>query len=149
MTALKLLYNFIFKTKRRSLEIKTIFLTAHASFCIKLYPGSRIHNLLGKKGEESSHQELERYEDRQNIYFVSDKLARVSRRVPWDCKCLVQAMTAQRLLRDYGLSSTLYLGVGRDNKTGEMIAHAWVRCGTHAVCGGNGEDYGVVASFLM
>ena len=149
MKFIKLAYKFIFKTKHRGLVIKTILLSAHACFRIKFYPGSKVHRFLGKNGGITPYEKLTQHDDMRKVYFVSDKLARVIRHVPWDSKCLVQAMVAQRLLRDYGLTSTLYLGVGRNRDTGEMIAHAWVRCGTYAVCGGDGKGYGVVATFLM
>ena len=149
MKIFKLIYNFIFKTKRRGLTVKAVFLAALARFRIYFYPGSKLHRYLGEIGKETDKNAIEDINKQHDIYFIADKVARVANRVPWESKCLVQAMVAQRLLRGYGLSSTLYLGVGRDNRTGgKMIAHAWVRCGTYYVCGGNGENYGTVASFI-
>jgi len=59
-------------------------------------------------------------------------------------------MTAQRLLRDNHIESTLYLGVGRDKEAdNQMTAHAWLRCGPYSVCGGRGEGYAIVARFSM
>jgi hypothetical protein len=43
------------------------------------------------------------------------------------------------------ISSTLYLGVGKDND--QMVAHAWLRCGQLYVTGGNGSNYSMVAKF--
>ena len=150
MNSLKLLYNFIFGTKRRRLTIKAVFLAAIARFRIFFYSGSKLHRYLGERGSETEEDEIEEVASKRDIFYVSDKVARVAHRVPWESKCLVQAMVAQRLLKGYGLRSTLYLGVGRDNENdGKMIAHAWVRCGPYHVCGGNGEGYGIVASFVM
>ena len=146
----KLLYNFIFKTKRRGLTVKAVFLAAVARFRIYFYPGTKLHRYLGEPGRETESEDFENIDVRRNIYHVADKVARVARRVPWESKCLVQAMVAQRLLRDYRLQSTLYLGVGRNlEEDGAMVAHAWVRCGSYAVCGGTGDGYGTVASFVM
>lgn len=150
MNLFRLIYNFLFKTKRRSLTVKAVFFAAVARFRIFFFPGSKLHRYLGEHGKETPLEEFEDLETRRNMFFVADKVARVANRVPWESKCLVQAMVAQRLLRGYGLSSTLYLGVGRDkNEQKKMVAHAWVRCGAVHICGGSGEDYGVVATFVM
>ncbi len=145
----RLIYNFIFKTRRRKLTVKTLFLVAIARFRIYFYHGSKIHKYLGTPGE-TPYEDLTRREDINNMLFVAEKVARVARRVPWQSKCLVQAMVAQRLLKSYKLQSTLYLGVGRDKEqNNKMVAHAWVRCGKVYVCGGKGEDYATVAKFVM
>ncbi len=145
----KLIHNFLFKTKRRSLTVQTVFLVAVARFRIYFYPGNKLHQFFGTPGETDAIEYTE-IEDKRNIFFVADKVARVARRVPWESRCLAQAMTAQRLLKKYGLKSTLYLGAGRDPENKEkMAAHAWVRCGTVYVCGGNGEEYATVGRFTM
>jgi len=150
MNVFRLLYNFIFKTKRRGLTIKAVFLAAIARFRIYFYPGAQLHRYLGELGGETEKQEFDDIEVRRNIFHVADKVTRVARRVPWESKCLVQAMVAQRLLKGYGLKSTLYLGVGRNEEDGgKMVAHSWVRCGSFYICGGNGDGYGTVASFVM
>jgi len=150
MNVLKLIYHFLFRTKRRRLTVKAVLLVAIARLRIVLYPGPKLYRYFGENGGETDCVEIREEERCRDMFYVSDKVARVASRVPWECKCLVQAMVAQRLLRDYGLSSTLYLGVGRDRGDGnQMVAHAWVRCGTCYVCGGNGEGYGVVATFIM
>jgi len=130
--------------------VKAVFYVAVARFRVFFFPGSRIHRYLGEKGCETG-TEVPGDERQRDIYFVSDKVRRVANRVPWESKCLVQGMVAQRMLRDYGIESTLYLGVGRDKEENgaKMIAHAWVRSGPYSVCGGNGEGYAIVARFKM
>ena len=44
-----------------------------------------------------------------------------------------------------GVNTTLYLGVGKED--GNMVAHAWLRCGQLYVTGGNGNGYAMVAKF--
>ena len=145
--ALRLIYNFLFKTKRRRLTVKAVVYAAIARFRISFFPGNKLHRYLGEPGAETG-SEAPEAEQRRDVGFVADKVARVARRVPWESKCLVQGMVAQRLLRDYHIASTLYLGVGRDKEDGDkMVAHAWVRCGPYSVCGGNGEGYAIVARF--
>ncbi len=144
---IRLSYNFIFKTKRRYLTIMTIFHMAIAKVRIKRYAGNSLHKFLGVPGESELTVEYNT-KQKKDMYFVADKVARISVNVPWESKCLVQAMAAQRLLKFYGIPSTLYLGVGRDPKDNSAIAHAWVRCGENYICGGNGAEYAIVAKFV-
>ena len=104
---------------------------------------------MGELGVETP-TDMPGQEQKQHLFHVAQRVARVARRVPWESKCLVQAMVAQRLLRGYHIESTLYLGVGLDKEKeagNNMIAHAWVRSGPYHICGGNGEGYAVVAKF--
>ncbi len=126
----------------------TIYHMAIAKMRINRYSGNNLHNFLGKPGETDSNAEYS-LKQRKNISFIAYKVSRISVNVPWESKCLVQAMTAQKLLRFYKIPSTLYLGVGRDSKDNSIIAHAWVRCGDIYVCGGNGKEYAIVAKFVM
>ena len=70
---------------------------------------------------------------------------KVCDKTPWESKCLVRALAAQRLLCRRGLSSTLYLGCGMEE--GKMVAHAWLRFGEMYVTGGDGGGYTTVARF--
>jgi len=147
--AFKLIYNFIFKTRRRGLTVKAIFYAAVARFRVFFFPGNRLHRYLGEMGAETG-TEAPGSDEGRNIALVSRRVKRVAARLPWESKCLVQSMVAQRLLRDYGMNSTLYLGVGRDKDDNDkMTAHAWVRCGPYSVSGGDGEGYAAVAKFRM
>lgn len=144
---LRLVYNFLFKTKRRSLTVRALLLSAVARARVRFLPNQRLYRYLGLKGEATAFAEIAP-EKRIHAFWVGEKVERVARRTPWESKCLVRSMVAQRLLRGYGLASTLYLGVRRDQQ-GAMIAHAWVRCGNAYITGGNGEGYAVVAHFAM
>ncbi|HEX8173429.1 MAG TPA: lasso peptide biosynthesis B2 protein [Thermoanaerobaculia bacterium] len=74
-------------------------------------------------------------------------IAAVSRRAPWRCKCLEQAIAAKMMLRARGAANTLYMGVARAGG-GHVDAHAWLRCGDFFVTGGDGSvQYSVVATF--
>ena len=122
----------------------TFILTAWFRFCIIIVPMQRLKERFGISGEESSK------EASVQEYKIASRVARIVNRVathtPWESKCLVRALTAQKLLKHYHISSTLYLGVGKENDT-KMIAHAWLRCGEYYVSGGQGEGYAQVAKF--
>ncbi|MCA5963741.1 lasso peptide biosynthesis B2 protein [Blautia sp. RD014234] len=66
---------------------------------------------------------------------VSYAVDQVCQKTKWESKCLVRALTAQKLLRRKKIATTLYLGCGLD-ENGKMIAHAWLRCGKMYVTGG-------------
>jgi len=128
---------------------QAVIYAAIARFRVFFYPGNRLHRYLGELNKETG-TDIPPEDQRKYIRLVSRRVERVANRVPWESKCLVQGMVAQRLLRNAGIQSTLYLGVGRDkDDNNKMTAHAWVRCGPYFVCGGNGEDYAVVAKFVM
>ena len=95
----------------------------------------------GDDGELYTKAGDDRYRGRIRLARVN----RITEHTLWESKCLVRAMTARKLLKEAGIHSTLYLGVGKDE--GKMIAHAWLRCGQMYVTGGNGSSYAMVAKF--
>lgn len=78
---------------------------------------------------------------------VSRAVHTMSRVTWWESQCLVKAYAAMKMLNRRGISSTLYLGSGRDEQ-GNMAAHAWLRSGSYLVTGKEGhERYTVVGMF--
>jgi hypothetical protein len=70
-----------------------------------------------------------------------------SRRVPWPSRCLAQALAARAMLQRRGVRTTLTLGVAKGEE-GSFEAHAWLRCGTQILTGGDGvERFTVLATF--
>ncbi|MHC1762675.1 MAG: lasso peptide biosynthesis B2 protein [Negativicutes bacterium] len=78
---------------------------------------------------------------------IGGMVSTACRYTPWESKCLVQAIAAKLLLRLYGISNTLYLGV-RCTEGNGLKAHAWLRCGGQVVTGARGrEGFTVVGVF--
>jgi hypothetical protein len=84
-------------------------------------------------------------------------IAAISRRAPWRCKCLEQAIAAKMMLRARNIDNTLYLGVARDSasasssastKSSAVEAHAWLRCGSVYVTGGEERGRFTVVSMF-
>ena len=124
---------------------KAFIYTGCARAIILFVPFNKLRKRMGKVKEESP-EEVDK-----NIYKeavdVSEIVSIVSRHTPWESKCLVQALTAQKLLKEKEISTTLYLGVKKD-RNNNMLAHAWLRCGEYYVTGGANKDgYAVVAKF--
>ena len=56
-------------------------------------------------------------------------------RVPWDGRCLAQALAALGMLRRRGLEGTVSFGA-RPGQSAGFEAHAWLRVGSSVVTGG-------------
>lgn len=87
---------------------------------------------LGEKDKESPLILPENQFD--DFEKVIRTIARVNRYTPWKKTCFSKAFTAKILLSRYNISSTLYLGVGK-NDSNNLIAHAWLRCGDKIISG--------------
>lgn len=65
----------------------------------------------------------------------------VARRVPWDGRCLAQALAASWMLRRRGLEGTVSFGAGRAGAAeAGFSAHAWLQVGPCIVTGGPGHE---------
>jgi len=137
-----------FKTyllQHKLLILKAFFVTGVMRILLIVVPFKILKKYIGKYDEESSFNI-----DSINIDIIekiSWAVTKLSIYTPWDSKCFVQALTAQRLLYDKGLESTLYFGVSKSLDKGILEAHAWIRCGNIYVTGGNGEKFCIVAKF--
>lgn len=59
----------------------------------------------------------------------------IGRRLLGDKPCLVQALVAQRFMRQGGYDATLRIGVAKDGQ--ELLAHAWLERNGRVVIGGS------------
>ena len=96
----------------------------------------------GKESAEDEEKEVYKYEA-----SISRIVNRTCEKTKWESKCLVRALTAQKLLKRKGIHSTMYLGCRLEK--GKMVAHAWLRCGKLFVTGGDGSGYAVVDRFYV
>lgn len=124
---------------------KAFIYTGCARAFILFVPFNKLRKRIGKVKEESSEEvDINTYREARGVAEVVNI---ISRHTPWESKCLVQALTAQKLLKEKEISTTLYLGIKKD-KDNNMLAHAWLRCGQYYVTGGANKDgYVVVANF--
>ncbi len=66
------------------------------------------------------------------------QLIRTARKYsPFPCLCLVQALTARRLLTQLGFEPIITLGVNKAGENNTMKAHAWCKVGRFFVTGGD------------
>ena len=136
---------FIKKNKKKQITFMVWFYTGVFRFLICFLPMKHLKKKFGIEGEESKAEAtIEQY---RYAKMVSDYVNRSSEKTLWESKCLVRALTAQKLLKRKQIDSTLYLGVGKEDE--KMIAHAWLRCGRMYVTGGDGRNYAIVAKYKM
>jgi hypothetical protein len=112
---------------------------------LKLVPFSKLANKLGDKKNESPFEYID--DHRKILKQISQIIHLASRYTFWESECLVKAIAARKMLDRRGITSTLYLGVGRVENA-ELVAHAWLRSGPFYVTGSEGmERFTVVARF--
>lgn len=129
----------------KMMVLKSLFLTAYYRFSILFVPFSKLAKRMGTLNVESNEEPLG---DRMRyVWKVRSSVMMTSKNTPWQSLCLVQALTAQRLLKKKGIENTVYLGLSKD-KDQKVIAHAWIRCGDKIVVGEKGmQRFSVVAKF--
>lgn len=136
---------FIFMDNKEKFDImQTFFYTGVYRAFILFVPFNKLRKSMGKHKQESPAKiDNDTY---RIARIIASRVMFVSAKTPWESKCLVQALTAQKLLKNQGISTTIYLGVRKEGN--EMKAHAWLRCGDYYVTGGAIRDqYTVVAKF--
>jgi hypothetical protein len=138
-------YRFIRYNEHKAITLKAWVLSARYRHQMLGRDTSKFRHKWGIPGEESSpNATLDEYRFAKKVAYSVNQVCNKTR---WESKCLVRALTAQKLLSEKGIDSTLYLGCKEEN--GKMVAHAWIRCGQAYVTGGNGaaEGYAIVEKF--
>ncbi len=129
----------------RWLFLEATFWLAIARLSILILPFRWIAPFLGKHMAESPQSMEPNFGDfaEQASWAVQT----AGRHLPWECKCLTQAIAGKGIFRLRGIPSTLYLGLGKDG--GEKLkAHAWLRSGDVIVTGrGSMILFTIVSSF--
>ena len=136
------------KNLRKSCREAFYFL-ALAKFLIKFIPLRFFAKYLGAKNAEPTHIETDLPQDL--LRLVRKSIGIVSRNVPWQSKCLDQAMSAQWMLARRHLPGTLYLGM-KKSELGQKPydAHAWVLCNNQPVIGFHpNENYVIVGTYSL
>ncbi|WP_051526019.1 lasso peptide biosynthesis B2 protein [Butyrivibrio proteoclasticus] len=138
-------YRFIRYNEHKELTLKAWILSARFRFQMLYEDTAKLNKKWGIEGEETSEEAtLDEYRFCRRVAYAVNQVCNKTR---WESKCLVRALTAQRLMAEEGIESTMYLGC--KELDGKMVAHAWIRVGRMYVTGGNGaaDGYGVVAKF--
>ena len=122
---------------RKRLLWEALAALAIARLAMACLPFRRIAAWLGTPGAESpATATAGEMRTAQEIGWAVGALAR---RVPWDGRCLAQALAATGMLRRRGLEGTVSFGARRGESAGFDV-HAWLRLGSRMVTGGPGHE---------
>lgn len=122
----------------------TLFL-AGARLALAVLPFKKVAGRLGEHMGQAIDFPLLESDELPAVVITVNSIKTMSRHLPWECKCLVQAAALKMMLKRRRIISTLYLGVVKDET---FMAHAWLRVGDTVVLGDNGlEKYSVVSYF--
>jgi hypothetical protein len=124
---------------------ETLFCLTKARVLVRVLPFPALTKRLGEHMAETGAVD---YPAREPfLTSLTWAVGALSRRLPWRCQCLEQALAAGMLLRHRNIPHTLYLGARLQQ--GRLEAHAWVRCGGRLVTGDHGEAFPVVSCFAQ
>lgn len=134
------IYHFLRYNKKKKITIRIAILLTYFECLIRIRPQSKLKKSYGEEKRESAEDDT--YEHVMYAYWLGRRVERIGNKLPWKVKCFARALTAQKLLSEQGIHSTLYLGVRREDYG--HSAHAWLRCGHAFVTGGDGTASGHV-----
>ncbi|WP_075999275.1 lasso peptide biosynthesis B2 protein [Pseudohalioglobus lutimaris] len=134
-------------TSSKLLLLKIYFLLGYYRAAILLTSFKRLSSPLQHYREEPQRMPASD-QQKQRAAHLGYLVAGAARFTPWQSRCLVQVLTLQRLMAKEGIGGRFYLGVNRKSESGELSAHAWLRCGEQIVNGAYGhEQFAVVSTF--
>lgn len=130
---------------RRRLLGEALIALLIARGAMAFLPFRRIAAWLGTPGAESP--VIASADEIRTAQEVSWAVRVIARRVPWDGRCLAQALAAMGMLRRRGLEGTVSFGVCQGESAG-FDAHAWLHLGPCVVTGGpNSQRFKVITTF--
>ena len=95
-------------------------------------PGEKVPSLSGFQKDEAK--------------MIGEIVEKAAMNTPWQSACLVQALSAQKMLRCRNIPGFFALGVRKDKD--KMKAHAWTLCDDMVITGRLGyESFTVVSLF--
>lgn len=130
---------------RRALALEAALALAAFQLALALVPFRWIAGRLGTLGADSPATA----EPGQDAWALEVRwaIAAAGRRLPWPSRCLARALAGWWMLRRRAVPITLHFGVAATGD-GPFQAHAWLRCGTRVVCGGEArERFRTIARF--
>jgi hypothetical protein len=122
---------------RKRLLREALVALALARIAMACLPFRRIASWLGTPGTETPPTAA--FDQIRLADRIGWAVGALARRVPWDARCLAQALAATWMLRRRGLEGTVSFGADR-GESRQLLAHAWLRFGPRLVTGGVGHE---------
>jgi hypothetical protein len=127
------------------LVAEAVVMLAVARAAVGVVPFRMLARFFGKQHAETGNELPP--DDLRRVRRLGQLLRASAAAVPWECKCLTQSVAGRLMLVRRRIPSTLYFGV-RTDEDGAFDAHAWLRCGSYFVTGGDGhESFTVLTHF--
>lgn len=126
------------------LFIHAFFLSAKVKLTLRLLPYRFRLYWMGDMNTETEITEIDLFQQQRTM--VKEAMVWCKIYTPWHIECYTMAVTAKILLREMGLSSTLYIGF-RKNQDKRIEGHAWLRSGNLMITGGDIANLFTVNSF--
>ncbi len=125
--------------------IEAVVGLAFARFSLAALPFRWILRLLDDHGTQPHPKtEMQDADVADRVRWAVDT---AKRQVPWHSTCLAEAIAGKLMLKRRRLSSTLYLGVTKDEDH-KLAYHAWLISGDTTVAGDHmNKSYTVIATF--
>jgi hypothetical protein len=136
-----------------STEEKKLFLEAYMMLgvmraAILTVSFKRLTRSLEHYTQQSDLETLTQTQQERAI-IIGQAIMRAAAYTPWESACLVQSLTAQKMLQKRGIAGVFYLGAMKDEESKEkMKAHSWTQCGDVIITGRKGhEEFTVLSVF--
>lgn len=103
----------------------------------------KIFNYLGYTHSNKHFSLLATEEQVLLAHKIGKTATLVSRYVPWESKCLLNAIMVKTLLKYYQIPYVIYIGMKKnheDNKNKLLLAHAWIKVKNAIVVGNDGSN---------
>ena len=140
------------KFSQLSSEEKKLFLEAYATLgvmrtAILTLSFKRLTRSLDHSAKKEEITRLNN-EEMDIALKVGQAITRAAAYTPWESACLVQSLTAQKMLQKRAIPGVFYLGAMKDDENEEkMKAHSWSQCGDTIITGGKSEEFTILSVF--
>ncbi len=124
MNFIKSVWRFAIKTKWRQKfhVIAVVLLAAWARFCILFVPYKWYRNVLGQRSDPADVCPLASPEQIMMAKRCGQFIERICDKLPWEAKCLVQAMVFSVYARFYKIPYVLQVGMAKANRQASETA---------------------------
>lgn len=137
-------YYSIDQTERKILN-RTFFWLIYAFILVRFIPLRWFSSSLGEFNKRAEVKTDER--QIQLINLFRKNLKRLKKVLPWQVKCFEEAIAGKKVLINYDIRTTLYLGVTKEGEQ-NLKAHAWLKSGDQFITGERGyKNYTVVGFY--
>lgn len=118
--------------RRKIMLIEVLLWLFLAKVMLLIFSFKKLSEILGDSQNSSFYTA-----NSQETIIVNDfikNLNAVLKNLPWQCRCLTQAIAGKFMLKVRKIKTTIYLGMGK-NEEGDFSAHAWLKIGDFFITG--------------